>query len=115
MRARIGKRFHFSAGHWLPHVPRGHKCRRPHGHTYGVELICDGPVRADGMLVDYAKISACWEPLKKRLDHHTLNDIRGLENPTAELLAAFILKRMPPFVTTVRVSETPETFAEVSR
>ncbi len=35
----IGKRFSFEAGHRLGGLPAGHKCARPHGHSYTVEVI----------------------------------------------------------------------------
>ena len=35
----IGKRFSFEAGHRLGGLPEGHKCARPHGHSYTVEVI----------------------------------------------------------------------------
>ncbi len=48
------------------------------------------------------------------MDHHCLNEIPGLENPTAEVLAAWIHGRLLPvlpLLTDVMVKETPTTEA----
>lgn len=115
MRVRISKEFDFDAAHRLTKVPRGHKCRRMHGHTYRAELICEGEVDARGMVVDYAEIAAAWAPMHRRLDHRTLNKIRGLENPTTEILTPWIyqrLKKLLPQLTRVRVYESSTTYCE---
>lgn len=110
----IGKRFTFNAAHWLPYVALDHKCRRMHGHTYGVEVVCAGNL-INGMVCDYAEITMAWEALREQLDHRTLNDVHGLDNPTAELLAQWIASRLQlPLLVLVRVSETPDTWATVS-
>lgn len=115
----ITKRFDFDAAHWLPNVPDGHKCKRLHGHTYEVMVICEGPIDPEmGWLVDYAEIAAAWKPLEEKLDHRCLNDILGLANPTTEILAHWILERMAkalPCVVAVRVFESATTYAEARR
>lgn len=117
MNIRIAKRFNFDAAHQLPKVPEGHKCRRMHGHTYCVEVVLSGPVGDDGMLVDYQDISDAWAPLFDALDHRTLNQVAGLENPTTEVLAHWILARLRrslPMVEAVRVHESSTTWAEAT-
>lgn len=84
----------FNSAHWLPCVSEDHKCRRVHGHTYRVRIVARGPVGAEGMVVDYAELRRAWEPLHATIDHRLLNDIDGLENPTSELIAAWIIARM---------------------
>ncbi len=111
----IAKTFDFDAAHFLPNVHDGHKCKRMHGHTYRVELRLQGPVDERGMVCDYAEISAAWLPIHEALDHRTLNDIPGLENPTTEILAPWILRefkksRLP--VVSVRVYESSTTYCE---
>lgn len=106
---RIWKEFRFEAAHRLPLVPEGHKCGRLHGHSYRVEIHVDGPIRADGMVLDFADIKAAWIPLGDELDHRYLNDIAGLENPTSEMLAQWIwerLLRQLPGLAVVVVAET---------
>ena len=93
----LSKTFRFEAAHRLPFVPEGHKCGRLHGHSYQIDLIVDGDVDpATGMVVDFAEITEAWQPLHAVLDHYYLNEIEGLENPTSEVLSAWIYKRIKP-------------------
>lgn len=97
MGMRISKSYGFEAAHRLPMVPEGHKCSQLHGHSYQIEIELEGPVDPKmGWVCDYADITAAWEPLRKQLDHHFLNEIPGLENPTSELLAIWIYDRLKP-------------------
>ena len=91
------KQFTFEAAHRLPNVPAGHKCARLHGHSFGVELRVTGPLDPQmGWVMDFADIKAAFKPLYEQLDHHYLNDIAGLENPTSEVLAVWIWERLKP-------------------
>lgn len=90
----ITKRFDFEAAHFLPNVAEDHKCRRVHGHSYEVIVHVTGPMdESAGWVVDFGDVKSVWKPLEERLDHHLLNDIEGLANPTAENLAAWIWER----------------------
>ena len=87
----------FESAHFLPHVPEDHKCRRVHGHSYRCEIHVTGPVDEHlGWVIDYAEIRAAFEPLRRRLDHHLLNELDGLENPTSERIAAWIWRELAP-------------------
>ena len=93
----IFKSFTLEAAHRLPNVPNGHKCARLHGHSFRVELRVAGEVGADtGWVMDFADIKTAFQPLYDRLDHHYLNDIEGLANPTSEQLAIWIWDRLKP-------------------
>jgi len=93
----IWKEFTFDAAHVLPNVPEGHKCLRLHGHTYRVRVYVSGePDDRVGWVMDFGDIKAAFEPILDRLDHYYLNDIEGLENPTAEVLARWIWQRLEP-------------------
>ena len=97
MRMELRKTFPFEAAHLLPHLPKAHKCRRLHGHSFVVEIVIEGECDPKlGWLMDYADISAAFKPILDRLDHYYLNEISGLENPTSENLAAWIWKRLHP-------------------
>lgn len=108
MKAQIFRRFTFEAAHYLPHVPEGHKCSRMHGHSYRVEVHVFGEVgESSGWVCDFAAITEAFEPLRKQLDHHLLNEIPGLENPTSERLARWLWTNLHvPGLAEVRVSET---------
>ncbi|MCA8941430.1 MAG: 6-carboxytetrahydropterin synthase QueD [Planctomycetes bacterium] len=87
--------FGFEAAHRLPNVPDGHPCGRMHGHSYRVRVTLRGELDpAMGWLCDYAEIMAAIEPLRAELDHHCLNEIDGLENPTAEIIATWMFERL---------------------
>lgn len=97
MRMRLVKSFTFEAAHLLPGFPAGHKCRRLHGHSFRVEVIVEGDVDPQrGYLLDYGEIKAACQPLQVELDHHYLNEIEGLENPTSEMIAFWVWKRLKP-------------------
>ena len=93
----IFKDFTFDSAHFLPNVPEDHKCRRMHGHTYRLRLYVKGELDPTlGWGMDFADIKAAWKTIEDRLDHHCLNDIPGLENPTAEHIAAWIWEKLRP-------------------
>lgn len=93
----IFKEFRFEAAHRLPHVPATHKCARLHGHSFVVQVYVRGPVGAEsGWVIDFADISAAWQPLHAVLDHNFLNEVEGLENPTSERLARWIWRKIGP-------------------
>jgi 6-pyruvoyltetrahydropterin/6-carboxytetrahydropterin synthase len=115
---RLVHEFRFEAAHRLPRVPEGHKCARLHGHSFKVEIAVAGPVDpATGWLIDFAVLHDLWAPLHERLDHHYLNEIPGLENPTSEVLARWIWDALAPKLTAltqVTLFETCEARCEYS-
>ena len=106
----VFKEFAFEAAHRLPHAPPDHKCARLHGHSFRVAIHVRGPLREDaGWIIDFAEITEAWKPLEKELDHHYLNEIPGLENPTSEVLARWIWRRLElalPGLSRIVVRET---------
>ena len=94
---KITKAFTFEAAHYLPNVPADHQCHRVHGHSYRVELTLEGPVDPKtGFVVDFFDVKTAFSPLLRQLDHFCLNDVGGLENPTAENIAVWIWQRVKP-------------------
>jgi len=111
---RIGRTYRFEAAHYLPLVPEGHRCRNLHGHNYRVTVVLLGGLDARGFVKDFAEIDSVVEPLLRQLDHRLLNDVDGLENPTAEIIAAWFLDRIPG-CERVCVHENDDSWAEVVR
>jgi 6-pyruvoyltetrahydropterin/6-carboxytetrahydropterin synthase len=110
MRVELRKTFQFEAAHLLPHLPQDHKCRRLHGHSFRADIVIAGECDSKlGWLMDYADLKEAFRPLWEQLDHHYLNEIKGLENPTSENIAAWIwqnLKPRLPLLAEVEVAET---------
>jgi 6-pyruvoyltetrahydropterin/6-carboxytetrahydropterin synthase len=94
---RLVKTFRFEAAHRLPNMPPDNKCYRLHGHSFEVELICEGvPDPKTGILIDFAEVKKIFQPCYDMLDHHYLNEVEGLENPTSERLAIWIWQKVKP-------------------
>lgn len=86
--AQAWRRYRFQSAHRLPNVPLGHKCGRMHGHGFEAVLHAKG--------VDHDRLDEAWAPLHIALNYRCLNEIEGLENPTSEILAAWIWHRLRP-------------------
>jgi 6-pyruvoyltetrahydropterin/6-carboxytetrahydropterin synthase len=106
----LRKTFQFEAAHLLPGLPKSHKCRRLHGHSFQVEIVVADDLDATlGWVMDYADITKVFGPIWKKLDHRYLNEIPGLENPTSENISIWIWKKLKPklpLLTEITVAET---------
>ncbi|MDP4511755.1 6-pyruvoyl trahydropterin synthase family protein [Nonomuraea turcica] len=119
VRLTIGKEFTFEASHRLHRLPDGHKCARPHGHSYQVtvELAAD-ELTGPGFVTDFGDLSPFGTYLDEHFDHRDLNDVLDVE-PTSELLALHLarwfLDNVQPIIAgrlvAVTVSETRKTWA----
>lgn len=91
----IGYEFGFDAAHRFAAVPRGHKYRGVHGHSFRVEIALRGAPRPPhGFVVDLEKIERACAALRVQLDHKLLNTIKDLNNPSLENLAFWIWTRL---------------------
>lgn len=124
----VSKTFEFAAAHHLPGLPEGHKCRRPHGHNYGVTLVLSAEeLDAQGMVLDYAALDVFRDWLRDEVDHRDLNELTyfaafGGRQTTAEVIAYWLyteatrLLGIGPFTRVAldacTVSETLTTSAE---
>jgi 6-pyruvoyltetrahydropterin/6-carboxytetrahydropterin synthase len=112
--ATIGRTFRFESAHFLPKVPEGHRCRNLHGHNYRIEIVLRGDVDARGFVMDFGDVDKVLQPLLAQVDHKLLNEVPGLENPTAEIIAQWFLDRIDA-AARVKVWENDDCWAEVCR
>ena len=102
--------FSFEAAHRLPNVAPDHKCARLHGHSFNVRVTVTGPVDPKlGWVIDFADVKRAFAPLHAVLDHHYLNEVDGLENPTSEILAKWLWDRLKPQLSMLSAVEVRET------
>lgn len=81
-----------------------------HGHTYHLTVYIEGKVKEkEGWVIDFGNLKAVVKPIIETLDHSLLNNIPGLENPTAELLSIWIWNRVKPELTQLKKIELKET------
>lgn len=100
----IFKEFSFEAAHRLPNLPKEHKCSRLHGHSFRVEVHITGEVSSEcGWIMDFGDMRTAFAPVLERLDHHYLNEVEGLENPTSENLAVWIWRQLQDTLPLTRV------------
>ena len=113
MRTRITRSFSFEAAHQLPW--HAGKCKRLHGHHYRLEVTVEGPLDANGVVLDFDDLKRLVnESVVDVFDHQYLNDF--LDNPTAELVAADAWRRIAAVglnVVALRLWETPGSSVEL--
>jgi 6-pyruvoyltetrahydropterin/6-carboxytetrahydropterin synthase len=115
----IAKVFRFEAGHFLPNVGPAHQCSNIHGHSYKLTLRVRGPIDEKlGWVMDLSDLSQQFEPWLKMLDHSFLNNIDGLENPTSENIAIWIMRnygKEQPLLSSVTLEATNRLSVTVTR
>ena len=109
----IYKEFSFDSAHFLPNVPVGHKCREMHGHTYRLKVFIKGELDPElGWIMDFKDLKEALLPVIDQLDHKLINNIQGLQNPTAENITVWIwqqIKPSLPLLSRIELYETPTT------
>jgi 6-pyruvoyltetrahydropterin/6-carboxytetrahydropterin synthase len=141
--AIITKEFSFEAAHHLPDH-RG-KCRRPHGHSYRLQISLRGPLidapgeSSDGMVMDFDDLKAIVNATvmdqlsdavprgegaqsieKGGLDHNDLNALTGIRT-TAENLVHWIWDALvaggvpDTLLYCIKLWETEKGYVEITR
>ena len=86
----------FSSSHQLRHYEG--KCENMHGHNFTVEADVTGDTLDPrlGILMDFKELKRLLKVVTDELDHRHLNDLPAFvaQNPSSELLAQFVLRRM---------------------
>ena len=84
-----------------------------HGHTYKLRVFIKGkPDPQLGWIMDFKELKDIVNPLIDQLDHKLINDIQGLENPTAENITIWIWGNIKPLLSNlskIELYETPTT------
>lgn len=110
-KVEIFKEFTIDCAHSLPNVPDWHKCKNLHGHTYKIKVVVEDYLDPHlGWVMDFTDIKEAFQPIKDQLDHKYLNDIVGLENPTAEIICIWIYNNIATKLNNLKevwVFETP--------
>ena len=112
---QIRKQFEFSASHQLEGLTEGHQCARLHGHNYIIEVVLESnQLNEHGFIVDYGDLKPLKVYIDTMLDHRHLNNVLPFQT-SAENLAKHLYqfcKEHWEETVSVRVSETPKTWAE---
>jgi 6-pyruvoyltetrahydropterin/6-carboxytetrahydropterin synthase len=93
----IFKEFTFEAAHHLAaNVDELHPYAQLHGHSFQVVVFFRGELdQRTGWVADFASLDAAIRPVRNLLDHHYLNDIEGLEQPSAPDVTSWPDRRDP--------------------
>ncbi len=105
--------FHFAASHFLTKYHG--KCENLHGHNYKIVVSIHGPIKEDGMVIDFKIIKDIVnERVIDKLDHTHLNDT--IDNPSAENLAIWIWDKIKDDLPLAKIAvyETENYYAEYS-
>ena len=85
--------------------------RRLHGHSYTVRLHLTAPLdEVMGWTVDYGEVKARFDPLYRQLDHHRLDRLAGLADPSLAGLLDWMRVRMMtvlPSLNRIDLEQTP--------
>ena len=86
----------FESARKLTKVPEGHPCGKLYGLAFKLEIHVEGEMNPEtGFVIDFNHIKRHgFGPTMKKIDHNYLNDIKGLENPTSEILIKWIWEEL---------------------
>ena len=129
----ITKEFLFDAAHklWRHDVSPEENlkiygnCAKLHGHTYRLQITIKGPVKEDGMILNFTELKAIVTgKVISRYDHSFLNDMEEYRDlpVTAENMAGYIFKVLDRemmshgvILQSVVLYETPTSWATMTR
>ncbi len=136
---KLTRRYEVQAAHRLTEgLPDDHKCRRPHGHRYEIEIDVALTPGASldagyGMVLEYSEIDKRVMAVLELVDHNDLNTlseraVMAMEqaravskNSTVENFAVWLLKALEhsfpsaSMVVAVRIGENSRSVVEVSK
>jgi len=87
----------FESARKLTKVPKEHPCSKLYGLAFKLEIHIEGKMNSEtGFVMDFGDIEEAVAPIRNKIDHNYLNDIKGLENPTSEILIKWIWDNLKP-------------------
>ena len=87
----------FESARKLTKIPKDHPCSNLYGLAFKLEIHVEGEIdNSTGFVMDFNDIERKFMAIKKQVDHKYLNDIKGLENPTSEVLIEWIWNKLKP-------------------
>jgi 6-pyruvoyltetrahydropterin/6-carboxytetrahydropterin synthase len=93
----LSQTFYFEAAHTLRREIETDSSCRIHGHTYHAQVSVQGPADPQsGMVLDLGHLRAQIELVRTQLDHHFLDEVPTLGEPTLENLCQFIYRKLKP-------------------
>lgn len=109
----ITKEFTFDSAHKL--IDYNGLCSNLHGHTYKLQVTLKGKIKDNGMIVDFKILNeVITNEIIKNLDHKFLNDVEGLNQPTAENMVVWIWNKLITHfedeIFEIKLWETPTSF-----
>ena len=107
----ISRTYCFESAHRLPLLPETHKCHHLHGHNYKMIVEVAGEIDERGFIIDFFDLDKVVDPLIKLVDHKILNEVKGLENPTAENISLWFLEKIS-IAQSIKVFENDDCWAE---
>ena len=70
----VGKEFTFDSAHFLPKYYG--KCEKMHGHTYRLQVVVDGKIGENGLVIDFTILKKIVKKqIIDKLDHCVINEI----------------------------------------
>ena len=87
----------FESARKLTKVPKSHPCSNLYGLSFKLEIHIEGEMNPEtGFVMDFGDIEKTVKPIRDKIDHNYLNDIKGLKNPTSEILIKWIWDNLKP-------------------
>lgn len=133
MKLTITKEFLFAAAHKLQRKDCTDRenyeyygsCSRIHGHTYRLQVTVTGPIKPDGMIINFTSLKYLVQyAILDRYDHHFLNDLEEYKDlpTTVENIINQIFLTLDPLLKKIGITlsslilyETPTSWATWTR
>jgi 6-pyruvoyltetrahydropterin/6-carboxytetrahydropterin synthase len=96
---RIWKELTLDSAMQLKHAPDGDPRRRIHGHTYTLRLHLHAPLdQVKGWTIDFGDVKEVFDPIFRRIDHHPLHELPGVQDNDPASLARWIRDQASPLL-----------------